>query len=190
MISPEQLDSLLVEWHRVSRKVDAFFDRVYQAQRAAMRCAPGCSQCCRAELTVTLVEALALLRGLLTLAPDARRRLADDAAPAAAACALLSDDRCLLHAWRPTICRTHGLPVAETSGEIGCCPLNFVDEIPADAVLDGRLLGTMLGVADDLLRQRLRLEASCRIPVRDLVREGGAALPVDVRRQLDAAAML
>jgi len=49
-------------------------------------------------------------------------------------CPLLGDDgRCLVYAWRPVICRLHGLPNIDISGESFAdtwCRLNFVDDNP------------------------------------------------------------
>jgi hypothetical protein len=185
-----RLDRLLVGWQQLAAKADGFFADVQRSHGSAMHCAPGCSQCCTVELTVSLVEGLALWRGLLGQPPAEREMLSRRAAGPAGSCALLVDHRCALYAWRPSICRTHGLAVAQRVGEVSCCPLNFVDEIPSGAVLDGALLGATLAVVDELAGRELGLETTRRIAVRDLVREGLDALPDGVRRHLGPAAML
>lgn len=54
----------------------------------------------------------------------------DDETP----CPLLGDDgSCLVYAWRPIICRLHGLPNIDISGESFAdtwCRLNFIDDNP------------------------------------------------------------
>lgn len=51
-------------------------------------------------------------------------------------CPLLGEDgRCLIYAWRPAICRLHGLPNIDLSGESFAdtwCRLNFTDENPLE----------------------------------------------------------
>lgn len=94
-------------------KVDALFSAIYKAHREHMQCGAGCAQCCYSQLSVTLVEAVHLARGLAALSPEVRGRLAERARSGdSSRCAALDDDeQCALYAWRPLICRSHGAPL-------------------------------------------------------------------------------
>lgn len=147
-------------------EVDGWFAGCQARSGAAVRCGPGCADCCRGLFDITLLDAFLLQQGLARLPAAvqkrvrerARTRLAelqvawpafgppfvlntmadehwtempeDDPTP----CPLLGDDgRCLVYAWRPMICRTHGLPNLDYSGECFsdlCCTLNFSDGDP------------------------------------------------------------
>ena len=131
------------EAHRaLVQKTDAF-DEAVRARRADdMKCAPGCSACCQAQLTVSDVEAALLTEGiaLLDSASLARLRARGAAAHAAGPCAFLEEDgRCAVYASRPLVCRTQGLPMrydegltpeqtfgkSEKNEPLTWCPLNF-----------------------------------------------------------------
>lgn len=139
-------------------KVDAFFARTRARYAGALECAPGCTDCCRGGLTLTGIEAEYLRRGIATLPPEARRALAQRAeAPGGAACPALEPDGCCgVYAWRPLVCRTHGLPIRfRRPGSLpllDACPKNFrgydLAEIDADCVLDQQTLSTLLGALD------------------------------------------
>jgi Fe-S-cluster containining protein len=55
------------------------------------------------------------------------------AAFAEAPCPALDPDSgaCLLYAWRPVVCRTHGPPLRERDGDVAHCPLCFTTATPA-----------------------------------------------------------
>jgi hypothetical protein len=197
--------ALLVRWHALAARADAHFARVLDAFPTQMHCHAGCCACCAPNLSVMLVEALAVCAGLEALPRATRVRLAAAAAHdlPASRCALLLSDRCAVYAWRPLICRTHGLPVLQTApakgaagsadapGEIGCCALNFAGcapgppaSFPAAAVLDGERLTATLVVVDALVRRELDGAAPQRVSLTALARAGSRALPPVVRRRL------
>ncbi len=89
-------------------------------------CAPGCSRCCRDDLTVFKVEA----ENIRLCNPDL---LGKEAPNAAGACAFLDGKgHCRVYAQRPYVCRTQGLPLRWLEqlpqGEVveyrDICPLN------------------------------------------------------------------
>jgi hypothetical protein len=98
----------------------AAMDRAYA--RVAESCGFTCSgcrdNCCRSRFHHhTVIEYLELQNGLDQLPPDQRQRveaLARQAIQTApdrrVPCPLLADERCLLYAHRPMICRLHGIP--------------------------------------------------------------------------------
>jgi hypothetical protein len=167
----EALERAIAPWLQVAARADAFFQRVWAEHGGQMRCAPGCIDCCRQDLTVLVVEALAILLGLARSPSPSPPKEGDAAADR---CALLgADDLCTVYPYRPLICRTHGLPVLEESA-VSCCPHNFTENVPRGAVLDGGLLSAQLVVADSLVRGEM---APTRVSIRDLVTRGAAALP-------------
>jgi Fe-S-cluster containining protein len=97
-----------------------------------LRCAPGCSACCRDGLTVFAVEAALVVRRHADLLGRARPH-------PPGACALLdAAGRCRIYADRPYVCRTQGLPLRWLEGDAeyrDICPLNepgpSVTELPA-----------------------------------------------------------
>jgi uncharacterized protein len=157
-------------------KVDAFFGRAAARFPGAdgITCHVGCADCCRRRFSVTAVEAEVMAEGLAALPAAAREALATRARSGdPGTCPALEDDgRCAVYAFRPVICRTHGLPIrfaAEPGvGRVGgapqtpagprqlpmvdACPRNFGDRdlaaLPGDAVLDQTTLSTVLGAID------------------------------------------
>jgi hypothetical protein len=151
-------------------KVDAFFDRA--AARApgpeGITCRAGCADCCR-RFSVTALEAEVIVEGLASLPAEAREGLAARAigGDPGVCPALEGDGRCAIYAFRPILCRTHGLPIrfASPLGQPGqpgrtarslplvdACPRNFagrdLDSLPPDTILDQTTLSTMLGALD------------------------------------------
>lgn len=172
-LDADELDAVLAPWRQVAQKADAFFDRVGDVCASSMRCRPGCTECCQQDLNVLLAEGLALLRGLIALPPETRAALVDAAAHPAEACALLdASGRCSVYAWRPLICRTHGLPLRRSGPGWSSCRLNFTPDDPpppAACILNEGLLTAGLTVADGLIRERLGGAPPGRHSIRALV---------------------
>lgn len=119
-------------------------------------CRAGCAGCCR-HLTLLPVEAVALAVALHGLPPDLADMIRNRARQSApdGPCPLLMDDRCLLYAARPLICRTHGLPLLtrlDGTPRVDFCPENFrgVTNLPGSAVIDLERLNTALVAVDAL----------------------------------------
>mgnify|MGYP001813731917 CR=1 FL=1 len=130
----------------LASEVDAAFGAIQARRSDRMRCAAGCSACCRARLSITRVEATFLRDGLASL-PGARRSelSARTREVGREPCPALDDDgRCGVYAFRPLICRSYGVPLRHRRDValvnppvIDACDLNFVgilfDSIPIDA---------------------------------------------------------
>jgi hypothetical protein len=165
----------LAEYQALVSKVDAFFDRVSARYAERLRCGEGCSSCCGFHLTVSPVEAAALEAGIATLPANVRRTLAERGralAGAAGPCpALDSEGRCSVYAWRPIVCRTHGVPMRvpgdarlpvlgdgvgaagdEQTGGLAVCHLNFeglpLSDVDADCVLNLESIDALLAVVN------------------------------------------
>ena len=142
-------------------KVDTFFARAQGKLGEAITCRAGCDDCCRRRFSVTSIEAAALREALSRLPAEERWRVAARAADAAGtACPALGEDgRCAVYEARPTICRTHGLPIRFTEQKAGrslpvvdACPKNFAGQdlgsVDPSSVLDQATLSTVLGALD------------------------------------------
>ena len=189
---------LLTQWQRAADTTDAHFRKALSAHRPQIQCAAGCSMCCHYQLTVRLVEALALLQTIEKL-PDAvqsaLRRL-PSTPDGERGCALLVDDQCVVHAGRPLVCRSYGLPVRQrdlegakgstlSSDEISCCPLNFLDgTYSAETLVDALTTTADLAAANEIVAARLGASTELRISLRELARRGRDALPDDVAAAL------
>jgi len=189
MLDADATLAALAPWREVAGAADAYFHRVLTTHPALMQCGPGCHECCQAGLGVLTSEALGIVLALQRLDPDlldrlqARARTGDLTPGQPTCCDLLRDDGlCAVYDLRPVLCRTHGLPILQDGG-VGWCRLNFPDGPPDGAVLNGGLLMARLTVADALVRERSPLplpapsRETSRIPVRQLLLEGAAALP-------------
>jgi hypothetical protein len=137
---------LLANYHLLVSRIDELCRRITDRFAAAIRCAPGCSSCCR-HLTLFPVEAAALEESLVE--SDTALDGLDGDSRQADHCPLLRQEVCLAYPLRPVICRTHGLPlltVIDGERRIDCCPENFrgVESLPGDAVIDLETLNRTL----------------------------------------------
>lgn len=101
--------------------IDARVSDLERRHHGRLQCGAGCAQCCVDELTVNEVEAAHIREHV--------GKALRDAAPAPPGrCAFLDqDDRCRIYAVRPYVCRTQGLPLRWSKGEVehrDICPLN------------------------------------------------------------------
>ncbi|MDI1449892.1 YkgJ family cysteine cluster protein [Polyangium sp. 6x1] len=142
-------------------KLDAFFARGKGRHGEAITCRAGCDDCCRRRFSVTTIEAAAVEEALDRLSAEERQKVAARAAdPAGTVCPALGEDgRCAVYEARPTICRTHGLPIRFTERKggrslpiIDACPKNFVGQdlasVDPASVLDQTTLSTVLAALD------------------------------------------
>ena len=172
-------------------KVGAFFGRIAAKHADQITCASGCSGCCNQSLSLFQVELQQLKGAVESLPAPALERLkarltagleVED--PSALACPLLDDHRCVVYDARPTICRSHGVPVLVrgsdegdelTQGELArrdVCPLNFsgaldIRSLPDADVLDLERLNTMLALINRLSLQEVASEVASREPLRE-----------------------
>lgn len=102
----------------VDRMVVDFSSRLHEH----LRCAPGCSSCCR-RFSIAPIEA-ALIAEQSEASLESCSIKTDDT------CRFLIDDLCSIYLNRPLICRTQGLPIAYVDEineqiDVSVCPLNF-----------------------------------------------------------------
>ncbi|MEJ7597082.1 MAG: YkgJ family cysteine cluster protein [Kofleriaceae bacterium] len=135
----------------LTAKVDAFFARVTARHGDDMQCGTGCSDCCHARLTVTVVEAAAI-RALVAGWPEPQRRALADTGPADRCAALDAAGRCKIYDARPIVCRSHGAPIRmrqDSLPVVQSCHRNFVRGEPDPAcVIDQTTLSALVLAVD------------------------------------------
>jgi uncharacterized protein len=139
----------LGNYRNLVAKVDEHLSRISIEYGDLISCRKGCDGCCR-HISLFPVEAVAMAASLREFSPAKSahiRKLARTAC--AGACPLLENGSCLLYAYRPIICRTHGFPLlTDREGEksLDFCPKNFKDvaSFSASAVMNLDLLNTTL----------------------------------------------
>jgi Fe-S-cluster containining protein len=169
-------------------KVDAFFARTGEAFPApsGITCHAGCNDCCQQRLSVTAIEAEVIEEGLAGLAPTVRQALSARARSPEPQCPALLDGRCAIYAFRPVLCRTHGLPIRYANGAEGgprrlpvmgahvdACPRNYAGRdlasLPTSAVLDQATVSTVLGALDAARADELGRERGKRVDLASLL---------------------
>ncbi len=177
-MSPPTAHTRLVELYA---KVDAFFARV--AERfpgpGGVTCHAGCDACCRRRFTITAIEAEVVAEGLATLPAAEVDALAARAASGdPGVCPALGEGgRCGIYAFRPVVCRSHGLPIRFASPRalpvLDACPKNFeahdLGALPADVVLDQTTLSTVLGALDAARAAEAGRPPGARVPLADVI---------------------
>ncbi|MDO9309345.1 MAG: YkgJ family cysteine cluster protein [Deltaproteobacteria bacterium] len=150
------MSGLLDNYKQLVARIDALCSAIEASLADQITCSEGCSSCCTA-ITLFPVEAAAL-RGALEELPEQEAEVIQqhvDLHAGSERCPLLSHHRCLLYRARPIICRTHGLPIIYTEGDIrksDCCPLNLseAESVSGSSVIDLDKLNTLLVAVNSL----------------------------------------
>jgi Fe-S-cluster containining protein len=140
----------LENYFNLVSRVDQLCKSAEEVLHEHLSCAEGCSSCCK-TISLFPVEAAAINAAVATLpekyAESVRHHVT--VGVEGDACPLLLGNRCLIYAFRPIICRTHGLPIMFTDqGErrVDYCPKNLQDcrSLPGSAVIDLDRLNELL----------------------------------------------
>lgn len=159
-------------------EIEDVFERIAARHRARIECRAGCSDCCRCRLSVAHVEAEYFAKGLAALPPSLRERLRRQARdPDREMCPALGDDgNCQVYAWRPVICRSHGIPLRYPARVplaekkvIDVCDKNFVGvalhTLPEHDSLDQVALMARLAKLNDAHCAEHNLDPEERVPL-------------------------
>lgn len=151
-LSPQ--DPAFTNYRALLARVEAHWNGVEEA--FPLTCARGCSACCYVDLSVSRVEADFIAAHLATAeAGDSTVRVPSgaqkgpkdhhaqfDRLAGPHPCVFLDEKgECGIYAARPTICRSHGIPVL-VEGRRDHCPLN--EGLDAAPALNLELLNTLL----------------------------------------------
>jgi len=146
-------------------RLDIFARELAARHGTHIVCAPGCAGCCRQRLELLPVEFYYLQAAVQKLSVRA---------PAAAPgdCPLLAGGLCLLYAYRPVICRTHGMPLLMEGGGrqwVDCCPENFTStrlrELPGDSLLHLERVNLLLVSVNHVFAAARGLDAGQRLSI-------------------------
>ncbi|HUT77826.1 MAG TPA: YkgJ family cysteine cluster protein [Polyangia bacterium] len=139
-------------------------------------CRPGCASCCVGGLTLCAVEAVALGEGLGIERDRVHLQAGQSPLHADGQCAFLdADTLCRVHAHRPLICRTQGMPLLHPDSEgVSTCELNFrsLDPHPT-AVVHMENLETTLFAANLTYCRTAGLHPMVRMPMDRLAQLSG-----------------
>ncbi|OQY27919.1 MAG: hypothetical protein B6244_09220 [Candidatus Cloacimonetes bacterium 4572_55] len=115
------------------QRLEPIIKRLTERHSYHLTCFPGCSYCCHNVIGVWPVEAF-FLQHHIRQATEDHLSLIKKNLRTSTYCPLLIDDKCSLYAYRPVICRTHGLPLLhefeEDDPAIDYCEFNFVEVTP------------------------------------------------------------
>ena len=147
-----------------------------------MQCRSGCSDCCRARLSITRVEEAFLRRGLARIPGSIRKEisLAAQEKTREMCPALDPQGRCRVYASRPLICRSYGVPLRHRRDVcivnppiIDVCDKNFVGQpltgLPAADVFDQTSLDTAVSEIDAEYCKRNGLPTGERVPLAQIL---------------------
>jgi len=126
--SSPQLFESLAAYKDFRDRMDTLADEARGLYEGQMQCKAGCSQCCRGDFRISLVEAVSLRLAVEHETSEEQREAikANLATDNPAKCPLLINDKCSNYASRPILCRIFGFPIS--NGEaIATCELNFKD---------------------------------------------------------------
>jgi Fe-S-cluster containining protein len=143
---------ILDNYDKLCAYCDGFFSSIHSMYTDDMRCAKGCSACCKLH-SVCALEAFLIARHRAVqrsrMPPQSKADLRRHA------CAMLKKNGCVVYAARPIICRTHGLAISTDKRKTVCptCALNFIKRdvrlLPKPHVFDSA------AVTDNLMRLNL-----------------------------------
>lgn len=125
--NPQQFESLAA-YHDFRDRMDTLANEARGLYDNQMMCKAGCSQCCRGDFRISLVEAVSLRLAVENETSEEQRAAikANLAVDTPDKCPLLVNDICSAYASRPILCRIFGFPIS--NGEaIATCELNFKD---------------------------------------------------------------
>jgi Fe-S-cluster containining protein len=139
------------------QRVDRISESIEARYGEQIACRPTCDECCRAGLTLVLVEAAVIGESLGIAEERIHLQAGQPPLREKGPCAMLTDDRlCLIYKNHPIICRTHGFPLRYDDHQITVCYQNFLVRIHHEsAIIDMEDINTALFNANfDYCRQR------------------------------------
>jgi len=180
---------LLASYHQFLERINLHSADIENRWSEQLTCQQGCSGCCHRDLSVFPIEAERIRRYLekhelrplpvVSPPPITREALTVLDLEGEAPCAMLdSEGLCRIYEARPTICRSHGLPLAvqDDDGVYGdVCPLSFdggagLVDVSSDDFLSLQTVNTVLAALNQQFVQRTGAEPE-RVSLETLARE-------------------
>jgi hypothetical protein len=123
---------MLRSYFQLRQRLDRLVESIVARYPDQILCRPGCASCCVGGLTLCAVEAAALGEGLGLDRDRVHLQAGQPPLRTDGQCAFLDGDAlCLVHAHRPLICRSQGMPLLYPDREgVLTCELNFKSLAP------------------------------------------------------------
>jgi Fe-S-cluster containining protein len=167
----------------LAERVDREFAAIRQRQQGWIECRAGCSDCCRARLSITRVEEAFLRRHLAALSELERAELARRAGDETREMcpALDPAGHCQVYEARPLICRSFGVPLRRRREVslvnpplVDVCDKNFVGTslkvLPDEDVFEQTSLEAEVSEIDAVYCERNGLPRGERVPIAQILR--------------------
>ncbi len=176
--SPPMDPQIYAHYFQLQARVSDFFSRILAQNSARMKCAQGCYNCCANGLTVSGVEAQAILEHLKSSDNQLAKieALQIENPHRDMHCKFLSaEGHCQIYEARPLVCRSHGAPVQYRHPEKDAvfrdvCPLNFedidLDHLATSEILNMETVNTLLSILNSQFDYE---HAQARYPMKDLI---------------------
>ena len=172
------MSNYIEQYRGLRENIDRLAGDIQKAHGENIVCRKGCCGCC-VNLTVFPVEFYAILDDLKKAGVEGIEF--DESA----SCGFLKDGACQIYAYRPMICRTHGLPIVFYNEEVepaefsvSFCDMNFADadfdEIeftPDNSLSIDELNEELAGINIDYIRENSESgwEMNSRIELKKLI---------------------
>lgn len=148
----------------------------FTAHGKAMRCRPGCADCCR-PFSLLPLEMAVVRQAVRELDHPRLEALKSRVSQESDRCPLLEEGLCVIYASRPLICRTQGFPLGYVDHEqevveLSVCPLNFQEQqlLEKEALLYMDPLNEQLSRLNAEYGGEHHLPAGIRYEIRDSLR--------------------
>ncbi len=134
-------------YQSIRLEIDKRCQQLHKEHKAHTQCRKGCSACCM-DFSVLPVEFHSILAEIKNQGSVPLNDTTEG-------CLFLVNNACTIYAFRPSICRSHGLPILNMDNEgenweLSFCPLNFEDADEEYFTLDN-------GFQQDLYNSKLYL---------------------------------
>jgi uncharacterized protein len=117
------LRAVLRQYRKLQTYCDTWFKAIVKKYPRDFVCKKGCGECCVLN-GVCMLEAYSMTRAIKK---TPLKKIKPNRKPSNGICVFLHDEFCSVYAYRPIICRTHGLPIKSAfiqSNYLDCCPKN------------------------------------------------------------------